>query len=97
MPVIYLLSNRTLTGDVHNIRHPVNIALLIVAVALIPTFILWQRRREHLGLPALIPNTLWKNTVFTSVCITVIFANAVANAMEVFCSLLCVSRSIYIL
>lgn len=55
---------------------------------MIPVFIFWEARRERLQLPALIPNSLWRNRVFTSVCLTVLFSNAVANAMEVFCSLL---------
>ncbi|TVY93504.1 putative MFS-type transporter [Lachnellula willkommii] len=77
----------TLSDSVDNIRHPVNIVLLVGSVALILAFILWQGRRERLNLPALIPNSLWRNKVFTSVCLTVLLTNAVANAMETFCSL----------
>ena len=85
---MYSPSCRTLTGAISNIRQPANIALLLLSIVLIPAFIFWETRREHLNVPALIPNSLWKNTVFTSVCLTVLFSNAVANSMEVFCSLL---------
>ncbi|TVY44430.1 Drug resistance protein [Lachnellula occidentalis] len=77
----------TLSDSIDNIRHPVNIVLLVGSVALILAFILWQGRRERLSLPALVPNSLWRNTVFTSVCLTVLLSNAVANSMETFCSL----------
>ncbi|KFY79779.1 hypothetical protein V499_01275 [Pseudogymnoascus sp. VKM F-103] len=81
----YILA--TLTGAVSNIRQPTNIVLLLISIGLVPAFIFWEARRERLNLPALIPNSLWKNTVFTSVCLTVLFSNALANSMEVFCSL----------
>ena len=90
---LLLTLNRTLSGAVSNIRHPASIALLVLSVALVPSFILWERRREALGLSALIPNSLWKNTVFTSVCLTVLLSNAVVNAMENYCSLLYGSSS----
>ncbi|KAH8766572.1 major facilitator superfamily domain-containing protein [Hyaloscypha finlandica] len=81
----YILA--TLTSSISYISRPANIALLLVSVTLVPIFVIWEARRERLYLPALIPNSLWRNTVFTSVCLTVLFSNAVANAMEVFCSL----------
>lgn len=80
--------HRTLTSRVTNIRQPVNILLLTLSILLMPAFILWQRRRERLHLPALIPNSLWENSIFTSICVTIVLSNAVTNAMEVFCSLL---------
>jgi hypothetical protein len=77
-----------LTNDISNIEKPVNIALLFISVVLVPVFIVWEQRQERLQKPALIPNTLWKNRVFTNVCLIVMFSNAVVNAMELFCSLL---------
>lgn len=77
----------TLTNSGSNIRHPANITMLAFSITLVPGFILWERRQERRQKPALIPLSLWKNTVFTSVCLTVIFSYAVANAMELFCSL----------
>lgn len=79
---------RTLAGEISNIRQPASITILLLSVALIPVFILWEGRRERLRQPALIPNSLWRSATFTSVCLTVLFSNAVAAAMEVYCSLL---------
>ena len=75
------------TGSVSRLRDPSNIALLCVAVALLPTFVLWVGRQERLGRPAIIPNSLWRNTVFTCICISVFFAWAVFNAMQYFITL----------
>jgi len=62
--------------------------MLTVSLALGPLFVLWEQRQEHLKRPALIPNSLWKNTVFTSMCLMVAVSYAIANCMELFCSLL---------
>jgi MFS family permease len=37
--------------------------------------------------PALIPNHLWTNLPFTSVCLMILLCNAVINCLELFCSL----------
>lgn len=79
---------RVMSSGVHNIAIPGNIAALTVGVLLIPSFILWQRRQEKREKPTLIPNSLWNNRTFTTVCLLVIFSYAVVNAMEFFCSLL---------
>jgi hypothetical protein len=77
-----------MTNDVNNIKMPGNIAMLVICVILIPVFVLWERRQERLGKPALIPNSLWRNSVFTNVCLMVMFSWAVINVMELYCSLL---------
>lgn len=46
---------RSITGSTASIRQPTSIALLIVALALIPVFIYWVGRQERLGKPAIIP------------------------------------------
>lgn len=79
---------RALSSDLSNIATPGNIAALTIGVLLIPAFILWQRRQEKAQKPTLIPNSLWNNRIFTTVCLLVIFSYAVTNAMEFFCSLL---------
>lgn len=61
--------------------------LLILAVFLIPTFFLWVRRQERLGQPALIPNSLWKDLAFTSICVAVFFTWAAFNGLQYFSSL----------
>lgn len=62
--------------------------MLVMCVMLMPVFIFWEQRRERLGKPALIPNSLWRNSIFTNVCLMVMFSWAVINVMELYCSLL---------
>lgn len=76
-----------MTGSASRIRDPSNIALLCVAVALLPAFVFWVGRQERLDRPAIIPNSLWRNTVFTCVCISVFFSWAVFYAMQYFMTL----------
>lgn len=76
-----------ITSSVHEIKKPVNIALLIISGLLSPGFIFWVNRQERLRRPALIPNSLWKNRAFTNTCLMVIASNAVCQTMELFCSL----------
>jgi len=76
------LYRSAVTSSTTSIRAPANIAILGLAVALIPTFILWVGRRERLGLPALIPNSLWRNKVFTTVCLCVFLTWGSFNALE---------------
>lgn len=72
----------SLTGDASNIKNPVTIALLSISIALIPVFIYWCGRQERLGRPAIIPNSLWRNRVFTCICIAVFVTWGTFNAME---------------
>ncbi|KAJ5241459.1 uncharacterized protein N7469_003050 [Penicillium citrinum] len=76
-----------ITDSPSNIRHPDNIALLCVAGSMIPAFWYWMRWREHSGKTALIPNSLWKNTAFASICVMVLFSWAVLNGTETILSL----------
>jgi hypothetical protein len=83
-----LKTSRAMTASLSNIRKTSNIVLLCFAAALIPAFIFWMNRQERLGKPALIPNSLWKNSAFSTICIMVLLSWAVLNAMEYFLSLL---------
>lgn len=62
--------------------------MLCISVALMPAFGMWTKRQEAKGKPALIPNSLWDNRAFTSVCVMLLLANAALNGMELFSSLL---------
>jgi MFS family permease len=64
------------------IKEPQTIAILAIAIALIPAFILWVGRQERLGRPAVIPNSLWRNRVFTVICVGVFITWGVFNAIE---------------
>jgi nitrate/nitrite transporter NarK len=83
-----LKTNSTVTGSTADIREPLVIALLTIGLALIPTFIFWVGRQESLGRPAIIPNSLWRNRVFTCICLSVFltwgFFNAVENLLTFF-------------
>jgi hypothetical protein len=80
------------TGDASSIRKGSNIALLCLAIALLPVFLFWMNRQEKLGRPALIPNSLWRNSAFTSICLMVLISWAVLNGTETILSLLYVFR-----
>ena len=71
-----------LTGAVTNIKQPATIALLTTAIVTMVVFILWVSRQERLGRPAIIPNSLWRNRVFTSICIDVFLLWGAFNATE---------------
>ncbi|KAG6004676.1 hypothetical protein E4U21_000831 [Claviceps maximensis] len=76
-----------LSTDVYKIRQVEGIvSICLVAVAL-PSFVGWVHRQARLGKPALIPNSLWKNTAFSSVCATIALSFGVTTAMELFASL----------
>ena len=59
------------TASYSKIGDPGNITLLIVAIMLLPAFVAWMQRQERLDRPAIIPNSLWRNTAFTTVCVAV--------------------------
>lgn len=83
-----LTNRRTLSADIYNIRRASNIALLIISAASVPVFVGWMHYQVKYNRTALIPNSLWRSSVFTSSCIMVLFATAVTNCMELFSSLL---------
>jgi predicted MFS family arabinose efflux permease len=70
------------------LKLPQNIAFLTLAILLIPTFILWVSRQERLHRPAIIPNSIWRKTEFTSICITVFLVWASFNAFGYWVTLL---------
>ncbi|KAI8959167.1 MFS general substrate transporter [Daldinia sp. FL1419] len=77
----------TLSADIDNIREGSNIGLLVISAVSIPAFIGWMHYRVKHNRTALIPNSLWRNYVFTSSCIMVLFSTSVTNCMELFSSL----------
>ncbi|CAD0114084.1 unnamed protein product, partial [Aureobasidium uvarum] len=69
--------NRMLSSNTDNIRKVPNIILLVLGIACIPAFICWMSYQVKHERPALIPNALWRNASFTSVCFMITFASAV--------------------
>lgn len=57
-----------------------NIVLLVIAALLIPFFIVWENRQERLALPAILPNSVWRTTEFTVVCVKVFLVWSWFNA-----------------
>ncbi|TDZ38365.1 putative MFS-type transporter [Colletotrichum spinosum] len=61
-----------------------NIALLVVAVVLLVSFPFWMRFQVNRGRPALIPNRLWRNAAFTSICVSIFLSWAALNSIQYF-------------
>ena len=76
-----------LSADLESIRNPLTATLLPVSIILMASFPFWMRYRQKSGKPALVPNSLWRNTAFTSTCIMVLLSYGVMNSMELFSSL----------
>lgn len=72
----------TIAGSRSSIRQPSSIVLLTLAIVLIPVFAYWVGRQEKLGRPAIIPNSLWRNRIFTTICIAVFLTWGSFNALE---------------
>ncbi|BCS19475.1 uncharacterized protein APUU_12303A [Aspergillus puulaauensis] len=76
-----------ITENYHNLQEPYIIVLFALSIVLLPTFVLWVGWQEKHGRPALIPNSLWKNRLFSATCIIVFFTWAELNALQYFTSL----------
>ncbi|KAF2015188.1 MFS general substrate transporter [Aaosphaeria arxii CBS 175.79] len=75
------------SADLYVIRSATTASLLAVSIVLLVAFPLWMRHRERKGRSALVPNSLWKNLPFASICMLVALAYGAMNTMEIFCSL----------
>lgn len=64
--------------------------MLSIALSLFPAFIYWMQRQENRNKPAIIPNSIWKNTAFTCSCISVFLTWGAFNPFGYFTTLLCV-------
>ena len=76
-----------LAGSASSFLAPASISCFSLAVILLPTFVWYTRRQEKLGLKVIIPPSLWGNTVFTSLCVTVFVIWGVFNAIQYFLTL----------
>ena len=70
------------------IKEARNIALLSIAGALVPGFILWMNFRVKQKKTALIPNSIWRKTTFSTICLMVFLTWAALNAVNYYSSLL---------
>ncbi|KAK1533797.1 major facilitator superfamily transporter [Colletotrichum paranaense] len=80
--LLYVLAMTT--SSYTKIADPTNIALLTVAVALLVAFPVWMKLQTERGCPALIPNRLWRNAAFTSICVSIFLCWASLNAIQYF-------------
>ncbi|KAH6839850.1 major facilitator superfamily domain-containing protein [Alternaria alternata] len=71
-----------ISEETAKIQEPTTLGLLITAIAFIPAFIFWVGRQERLGRPAIIPNSLWRNRIFSIICIGVFITWGTFNAVE---------------
>lgn len=76
-----------LSTDIDNIRRPSSIAMLVLSVCLMIFFPVWINMQERKCRPALVPNYLWKNVPFSTICLLTLFAWGFTEAMELFASL----------
>lgn len=83
----HLTSDSVLSADLSTIRSARTASLLAVSLVLIGCFPVWMHFQTRANRPALIPNRLWKNIPFSSICIMVALSNGVMNSNELFSSL----------
>ncbi|RGP61383.1 hypothetical protein FLONG3_10539 [Fusarium longipes] len=83
--LLYVLA--MISSSYKRLDDPVNIVLLTIAVILLAAFPFWMDYQVKHGRPALIPNSLWRNRSFTSVCIAVFLCWASLNGIEYFTTL----------
>jgi hypothetical protein len=83
-----LTQNSILSTDIYRIKQGDTIAFLCLSVVCAAGFILWMHYQVKWDRPALIPNSLWKNLTFSSMCATITLSFAVITCLELFASLL---------
>ncbi|KAI1084346.1 major facilitator superfamily domain-containing protein [Whalleya microplaca] len=83
--LMYVLA--IITSSYRRISEPHIIFLLVVSVCLLIFFPFWMNLQTRAGRPALIPNSLWGDFTFVSICISVFLSWASLNAIEYFTTL----------
>ena len=81
----YVLS--VFASGISHFLAPTSITLFSIAVILIPIFIWYSLRQERLGRKVIIPPSLWRNSVFTSLCVTIFIIWGIFNAVQFFLTL----------
>lgn len=83
--LIYVLAMTS--SNYTRLRDAKNIALLAVSIALLVSFPFWMDYQVKRNRPALIPNRMWRDWAFTSICIAVFLCWASLNGIEYFTTL----------
>lgn len=89
----HISTSSVVSDDSQRIHDSTQIVLLSIAGACLPSFVFWVQRQEQRGKPALIPNSLWKELAFSSICIMVFLTWAIVHSLEYLFSLLYVTIS----
>lgn len=77
-----------LSANIARIKDGANASMLTVSMLLMLLFVTWMFYQERRGRPALIPNYLWRNAAFSSVCAMIALCMAMQNSMDSYSSLL---------
>lgn len=83
--LLYVLAMTS--SSYRRLDEPQNLTLLAVSVALLAAFPFWMKFQVKRNRPALIPNKVWRNWAFTSICIAVFLCWASLNGIEYFTTL----------
>ena len=75
------------SADVSEFKKPKTLVALILSLSLAPVSIWWMGKREKQHKTALIPNSIWRSRSFTTVCIMILCAFGIEDAMELLSSL----------
>lgn len=78
----YILAVATGEDAGQLMKRPANLTMLCLSLVLLPVFSKWVHYQTKHGRPALIPNSLWQNVPFSSVCGTVFLVWGSLNASE---------------
>jgi hypothetical protein len=84
IPAVLLIATRSLSSSTSALESPANIVLLSVALILIPVFAIWMNYQKLRHRPALIPNMIWRNKMFTCVCVNVFLIWGAVTSVEQF-------------
>lgn len=83
--LLYVLAMTS--SSYRRLEEPQIITLLSLSVVLIGSFPWWMNYQVCRGKPALIPNKVWRNWSFTSVCLAIFLCYAAMTAIEYFTTL----------
>ena len=83
--LLYVLA--MVSSSYKRLDNPENIVMLVTSLALLSAFPFWMNHQVKRDRPALIPNRVWRNWSFTSVCVAVFFSWASFNGIEYFTTL----------
>ncbi|KFH43067.1 Drug resistance protein-like protein [Hapsidospora chrysogenum ATCC 11550] len=83
--LLYVLA--MVSSSYKRLDNPENIVMLVASLALLSAFPFWMNHQVKRDRPALIPNRVWRNWSFTSVCVAVFFSWASFNGIEYFTTL----------